>query len=201
MRTIISLGVHIGQGQNPSAIAEVQPSFRSYNIIKLTRFPIETLYPDLGGILTNRILTLDQDYEVKVKVNATLVGSPVLDCFKEKMEKVIDLTNLSLKPIYLVGGYKTEEKDDELMLPMELMISHLKVLFQCNRIKLIFEKPEKFMNHQEKEQLHLLKKLEAEVLNYKTKVLVDKLYWNPETKIGETDDLITALGLACWSYQ
>lgn len=186
------IGVHIGQGQNPSAMTEVYFSGWSYSILRLTRFPLGILYTELEDFLIERlkVLTLNGDYHAKTRVNATGVGSPVINLLRKKVT--------GLTEVYLTGGYKLEEKEDGLMLPKELMLSNLKVLLQTKRISGIFEKPEHQMTASDKEQFALFDALKSEILNYETKVHIDAAHWNPETKTGEHDDLAIALALACW---
>ena len=186
------IGVHIGQGQNPTALAEVYHSGWSYTILRLTRLPLGTLYTEVEEFLIERlkILTRDGDYDVKLKVNATGVGSPVINLLRRKVS--------GLTEVYLTGGCKAEEKEDGLMLPKDLMISHLKVLFQTNRISGSFDKPEPHMTAPEKQRFALFMALKSEILDYETEVQVDVVHWNPKNKTGEHDDLVIALGLACW---
>ena len=186
------IGINIGQGQNPTALAEVYHSGWSYTILRLTRLPLGIIYTDVEDYLIERlrILTYGGDYSVKILINATGIGSPIINLLRKKVN--------NLTEVYLTGGYKTEEKEDVLMLPKEVMISHLKVLLQINKIRLDFEKPEPHMLPHEKEQFALFNVLKREVLNYETKVQVDTLLWNPETKTGEHDDHVIALGLGCW---
>ncbi len=189
MRIPAIIGINIGQGKNLTAFAEVQV-WRSYSILRLNRLQLGTPYPDIGEILLERLRVLAEDYDLKVRVNATGIGKPVINLLHNKVAGIIE--------VYLTGGYKEVEKEDVWILPKELMISHLKVLFQTNRISMSFEKPEPHMTSAEKQRFELFKSLKSEILNYETRVQVDPIHWNPETKTGEYDDLAIALGLACW---
>lgn len=186
------VGVHIGQEPDFTAIVEVYFSGYSHTVINITRLPADTHYNKLLEFLIKRIkiLRMDGDYRVKIRVDATLIGSPVIDLIRSKIHNLID--------VYLVGGYKPENKEDILMLPKELMLSHLKLLFQRDRISASFDKPESLMTNQEKQRLELFNSLKTEILSYKTKVHVDVAHWNPEGRTGEHDDLAIAMGLACW---
>ncbi len=111
-------------------------------------------------------------------------------------ERVPDFTE-----VYLSGGYKEEEKEGAIILPKEVMISQLKILFQTNRISGLFNKPEALMSAREKLQSDMFNLTKKEILNYETNVQVNPIHWNPETRTGENDDLAIVLGLACWPLQ
>lgn len=201
-----------------------------YNIRYLKRLPLGMSYPDIVNEIVRivngipdpeekTIKVMDFKYgreieeikntylNIQLYVDATGVGKPVVDLFREALEETsrvrITVLNggevekpkqqeryINIHAVTLTGGEATEEpkyRDREFKLPKSYLVSQLKVLFSYNRIHLP-DIPE-------------ARALKDELMNYQLKV---NEYANLEFgafKIGTHDDLITALGLACiWNY-
>lgn len=112
-----------------------------------------------------------------VLVDATGVGTPVVDLLKEK--NIYPLT-----AVYLTGGEKATTSNGELHLAKALLVSRLQVLLQQRRIHLP-DTPES-------------RALTEELLNYEIRVTENANLQAGVFKTGKHDDLATALGLACW---
>jgi hypothetical protein len=121
---------------------------------------------------------IDKTYQKKAVfwVDATGVGQPVVDLLRGR--------KLDVKAVYLTGGDRLRGDTNDLHLPKALLVSRLQVLLQSERV-------------------HLPKTAEAEalakeLLNYEIRVSEDGADTYGAFKTGTHDDLVTALGLACW---
>jgi hypothetical protein len=112
-----------------------------------------------------------------VLVDATGVGTPVVDLLREK--------NIQpLTPVYLTGGEKATHDNGELRLAKGLLVSRLQVLLQQRRIHL--------------PDTAEARALTEELLNYEIRMTESANLQTGVFKTGKHDDLATALGLACW---
>lgn len=177
------IGVDIGQKVDPTAIVVVQPEWREdvihFLVRHLERLPLRTTYPAVADRLVNLQTAIDKDNKearCTFWVDATGVGQPVVDLLRSK--------KLKIKAVYITGGDRRREETDALYLPKALLVSRLQVLLQSERI-------------------HLPKTVEAEalakeLLDYEIHVSDDGADTYGAFKTGAHDDLVTALGLACW---
>jgi hypothetical protein len=203
----IHVGVDVGQKVDPSAIGVVELQLRGqvrdsighimeagdihFVVRHLERLPLRTPYPAVA----DRVIEICDKLEnrqgtIQVYMDATGVGQPVVDMFEERSTRW-SLTNLaighgrrSLTPIYLTGSNRAVFEDGELRLGKALLVSRLQVLLQQGLI-------------------HLPQTAEADVLvdellNYEIRVNENAHAQFGAFKTGTHDDLVTALGLACW---
>lgn len=173
----VRIGCDPGQRVDPTAIAviEVQDRGNDYHFVArhLERLPLGTPYP----AVVERLAEIAGKLEgAKIWLDATGVGQPVVD--------LVRAARLRVKPVYLTGSDKATEEDGELRLGKALLVSRLQVLLQSGLI-------------------HLPKTAEAqalidELLTYEIRVSDAGHASFGAFKTGAHDDLVTALGLACW---
>lgn len=202
------IGVHIGQCGNPSCLSSVIIKFRPQVLdIKLIN---SDNYEGVSDELIRELEKRAEDYNIALRMNATGIGSPVVGYFQNKIvdyfrSKRSKLINLHILPVYLTGGREAVEKEGNLFLSKDLMVSCIKLWFQISKIEPPVNEntPEEHLTRFDKERLKLYKAVKQAVLNYETKVYVDPACWypwDPKFKIGDHDPEAIAIGLACWPF-
>jgi hypothetical protein len=175
---------------------DASPAFVDHYYIRhLERLELGTDYPEIVRTLAQiwrsvRQRLVDQNVGsgqgkpevpgLKVYVDATGVGLPVVDMLKEAGVPVI--------PVYFThGDRRTEQKDPSgqnyVMLGKAFLVSRMQALLQTNRIHL--------PKTQEARQLA------KELMDYEIKVDTAANDKYGAFKVGTHDDLVTALGLTC----
>ncbi len=190
----IQIGVDVGQRVDPTTIVVAALELRDWSINPkakdsiyemplggdihyvvrfIERLPLATPYPKVADRLSEVYRQLKAP---RVLIDATGVGTPVVDLIREK--------DVQCTPVYLTGGEKATQEHGELHLAKGLMISRLQVLLQQRFIHL--------------PQTAEAEALTEELLNYEIKVTDSQNLQMGVFKTGKHDDLATALGLACW---
>jgi hypothetical protein len=145
----------------------------------LERFPLRTTYPAIiervRGVLESEELAGRFPF---LAVDFTGVGEAVRGKFyKERM---------NFWPMYLTGGREMTREGNMVGLPKMDLVSVLHTLFEAGRIKVARELPE-------------AETLTRELLDFKMKP--GKSEEETPWREGAQDDLVLAVGLACWQAE
>ncbi|MGZ4846414.1 MAG: phage terminase large subunit family protein [Halobacteriota archaeon] len=186
------IGVDLGLKRDPSAVAIVQrlyaPSRSAHYFVQwLHRFPLRTPYTDIAA----EVAHIDDQLKVKARIkgkqceityalDATGVGQGVTELVAQAMP------NATIMRCYLTGGITPATDWDlrEVRIPKGQMVSTLIALFDANRLHL---------SKRSKEIDAMVTELENFELH-----LTDEGKDTYGAKIGKHDDLVCALGLACF---
>ena len=193
----IAVGVDIGQRQDPTAVVvcEVQrrdyvlgrsgrPAGGAFHFVSrhVERLPLGTTYPAIVDRLVqihNGLMDKRNGKRVRYWLDATGVGQPVVDLLHAAGLRAY------LTPVYLTGTDRAVLEDGQLRLGKALLVSRLQVLLQAGLIHL--------------PQTAEAKALVDELLIYEIRINDNAHAQFGAFKIGQHDDLATALGLACWN--
>jgi hypothetical protein len=176
------LGLDLGQAQDYSAlvIAEQigQRPLASYHIRHLQRFALGTSYPTVVA----QVCALQQMPQLRgqshLVVDATGVGAPVVDLFKQ--------ARLSPIAITITGGEAvTHEGYHDYHVAKKHLVGSLQVLLQSRRLKIAQALPE-------------AETLQAELLNFQMKITLQAHDTYGAWREGTHDDLVLAAAVAIW---
>ena len=188
----IVIGIDIGQKRDPTAICVARSERRDeppigrachFLIHRLERLPLGTPYPRVADRVAEVVRGVSERTGEKVRIflDATGVGQPVVDLLKER--------SLWATPVYFTHGDRRTVEKSHVSLGKAWLVSRLQTLLQSRRI-------------------HLPRTAEAQVLaqelqDYEIRVDEDANDRYGAFRVGTHDDLVTALGLAvqeepCW---
>jgi hypothetical protein len=192
----VSIGIDIGQRHDPTAIVITEMQRRDYTVETVNgverheggaihylarhveRLPLGTPYPQVVERLAAIYEGLKaRDVDPYCYVDATGVGQPVVDMLHQ--------AGLSITPVYLTGGERVTYEYGDMRLPKTLLVSRLQVLLQFRLVHL----------PQTPEALALIQELQDFEIKVNDKAHVE----TGAFKVGAHDDLVVALGLACWA--
>lgn len=202
---VVCLGVDVGQVHDPSAICAVEltevlvkaadPLFGEwpirethFRVLGAERLPLGTSYPAVAKrlcVLAKRLHDRDASGDYHALVDATGVGRPVVDLIRQSI-----IPQCHVTAVTITGG---DRGDPDVLWKLEAsigksyMVSRLQALLQSQRVQAPGEPPD--------EDLAAMAE-ELKVYEIRTK---------PDTgndqfgafKVGDHDDLVTALGMAC----
>ena len=178
------IGVDIGQKRDPTAICVAEVEDRGeeqhYLIRHLERFPLGTPYPEVArriGEIVEQVAKKGDEAYPTLYVDATGVGTPVVDLLRESATKTNDVI-----AVYFTYGDRRSAEGGEVKLGKAYLVSRLQALLQTGR-------------------LHLPRTSESaalsdELLNYEIRVDSNANDRYGAFRVGTHDDLVTALGLA-----
>jgi len=180
----IKIGVDLGQKHDYSAIvvAElVEERKDNYEVRSMQRLPLNTPYPQVA----HRLIEVRDKVRSKanskngpeILVDATGLGQPVVD--------MIQQNGVSVTSVLLTGGEKAVLKEGSWHIAKSALVCRLQVLLQDRRLK--------FSKHHP-----LAEAMIDELLNFEIKVSQGGQDTYGAFKTGAHDDLVVALGLACW---
>ncbi|MGZ4848160.1 MAG: hypothetical protein ACXV5N_10245 [Halobacteriota archaeon] len=186
------IGVDLGLRRDHTAIAVVEAPYgrpndeRTYLAKFLTRLEHGLRYVDVA----QKVGWLDEQLTADARqkglrccatyiLDATGVGEGVSEIITAAMPKA------DIHKCYLTGGINWVEDLDLIKLPKTQMVSTLVALFDSERIKLPKASKES-------------ETMVEELLNYEIHVSEEGRDQYGAFKVGTHDDLVTALGLACW---
>jgi len=198
------VGLDLGQSNDYTALAVVEKtkagetgdaSFATdLHLRHLERYPLRTPYPEmvarvaalvedpqlrsthLDSFLGRRILE-----EPELLVDATGVGRPVMDLFKER--------GLRYKAITITGGNKVTGIAGDYGVPKRDLIGALEVPFHSGRLKVAAG-------------LRLWETLRTELQTFRRKVsLTTGMDTYEHWRESDHDDLVLAAALACWGAE
>ncbi len=181
--TMFYLGLDLGQAADFTALALVEricvPSkLAEYHVRGLERLPLGTSYPDVVTHVRTRLASPGIGGRVHLVADATGCGRPVMDMLRQ--------AGLSPWAVTLTGGDAVTREGMEFHLPKRDMASTLLVLLQSRRLKWA-------------DGLREAATLTNELLNFRAKINVRTSNDTYEAwREGDHDDLVFAVGLACW---
>jgi len=134
-----TLGVDFGQANDPTALALLQhPTGRnpSYQLRALHRFPLRTRYADVVTAINRRLDEPPLRGRTRVAVDATGVGAPVVELFKQ------DTESRELYAITITGGTSVGGSGRRLTVPKRDLITTTAVILQQQRLRIAPNLPE-----------------------------------------------------------
>src|SRR5215211_7682751 len=196
------VGLELGQSNNYTALAVVEKIEREgggdldrdLHLRHLERYPLRTPYPDM----VSRVAALVGDPQLRrthfdprlgrrvldepeLLVDATGVGRPVVDLFKER--------GLLYKAITITGGNSVTRAPGGYGVPKRDLIGALEVPFHSGRLKVAAG-------------LRLWETLRTELQTFRRKVsLTTGMDTYEHWRKGDHDDLVLAAALACWGAE
>jgi hypothetical protein len=192
------VGLDLGQSNDHTALAVVEKTkagetddATDLHLRHLERYPLRTPYPEIVA----RVAALVEDPQLRntylnrrlgrrilekpeLFVDATGVGRPVVDLFKER--------GLRYKAITITGGNKVTSVAGGYGVPKRDLIGGLEVPFHSGRLKVAAG-------------LRLWETLRAELQTFRRKVsLTTGMDTYEHWRESDFDDLVLAAALACW---
>lgn len=155
-----------------------------YHLSRMQRLPLETPYPTIARLLRKAhkqaVASSDWDY-VYIVIDEGGVGTAVAD-------QIVELIpNADITRVTLTGGLRPKWNDARnVSLPKPQLASTLIALFESRRI---------WVAHEDKRKLEELKE---ELENYQMKINTQGHDLYGAMKIGQHDDLASAIGIAAW---
>lgn len=189
------LGLDLGQTNDPTALAVLRrqthtPNSRPvpqpdwvFDLGHLERFPLGTPYPAIVGEVGDRIHRLKTlASSIYLVVDATGVGSPVVDLFEEAGLEPWSLTYTS--------GHTVSKgsKPRSFNVPKRDLVSAAKVALQTQRLRI-------------SSQLELAPILRTEFKNFKVKISLKGSDTYEAWRSGDHDDLVLAVAQALWAAE
>jgi hypothetical protein len=175
------VGLDLGQVQDYSAVAVVQRLAgreSAVHVPHLERFPLGTRYPDIVSRMAQLLATPPLRGQASLVVDATGVGTAVIDLLSQ--------ANLSPIAMTITGGDKIHrEAKNRYSIPKRELVGCLQVLLQTGRLKIASALPE----------ANLLVK---ELLAFQVKITSHAHDTYGAWREGTHDDLVLALALAVW---
>lgn len=191
----IFIGLDLGQAQDFSALAIVEcvrtvtggggkDEITALNCIHLQRWQLRTSYPSIVADVVRMINNLDpllsQGGKPTLAIDATGVGAPVVDLFKQEKIKA------ELKPIQIVGGANVSEEFGMTRVPKRDLVSCVQVGLQNRTLKIAAG-------------LELAEVLSRELQNFSVKITDSANDVYGAWREGTHDDLVLAVALALWT--
>ena len=193
----VRIGVDLGQRTDFTAIVVVEVQRRGYTLLSgaggpipqggrwvyvartIERPPLGTSYPVVVERLLkiNRKLTEMKQRNRHFLVDATGVGQPIVDQLRRE--------RLRTAPVYITNSEQAKWEKGELHLGKAALVSRLQLLLQSGRILLPAGDAQ-------------TSAMVEELRNYEIKISDAMRAAFGVFKVGAHDDLVTALGLACW---
>jgi hypothetical protein len=196
------LGLDLGQAADYSALAileaQGQDSAREYHCRHLQRWPLKTPYPAIVADTAKIIRSeeLKGQHCPVLAIDATGVGAPVVDLFKEELKQVRGrganyrpASVVDLFPIQITGGDQVTHEGGFTRIPKRDLVSTAQVALQSERLKV-------------STQLSEAEILTKELQNFQVKISLDTAHdsygaWRE----GTHDDLVLAVCLALWQAE
>lgn len=186
------LGVDVGMGLEPTALALVERDFNQEGedyllaCSYLQILPPGATYP----VMAERISEIEKKllrrraHSLKILVDVTGQGQPVADYLRRGLEYPDKLISAS----FTVGG-ETISEGPAWRISKEGLITYLKILLQTGRLQL-------HGKTKDPEQERAISEMVRELYNFNPKKPAEDVL---EVKTGNRDNLATALGLAVWT--
>jgi hypothetical protein len=175
------LGLDLGQVQDYTAVAIVQRVAARNGLVQvpyLERFPLGTSYPAIVARITQLLATPPLREQACLVVDATGVGTAVIDLLRQ--------ANLRPIAITITGGDKIHrETKTRYSVPKRELVGCLQVLLQIGRLKIASALLEAEL-------------LVKELLAFQVKITASAHDTYGAWREGAHDDLVLALALATW---
>lgn len=178
------IGIDLGQAHDPTALALIEwehTAEPSYRVRGLHRLPLGTPYTEIPRALARRLTREPLKSHVALAIDATGVGAPVVDLFREQ------LPNVNIFAITITGGTSVTGTHKDPHVPKRDLIGTSSVIFEQQRIRIAAS-----MRHAET--------LRDELLAYRRST-TDRGTDTYAAASGSHDDLVLALSLALWTAE
>ena len=186
------IGVDLGQARDYTAIAVFErfeeltgkaergrwKTQTRYELPHLERPPLGTSYPAIIDQLLEMIARLPPHERLKILVDRTGVGRPVVDLMRRAKLQVIPIT-------ITAGGTARGGAYGGFNVPKRELVSNLAILFQSGRLKVARTLPEAAT-------------LVEELQNFKMKITTAGNDTYEAWRESDHDDLVLAAAMACW---
>ena len=186
------IGVDLGQARDYTAIAVLErfeeltgeavkgrwTTAVRYEMPHLERPPLGTSYPDIIERLKDLIARLPDHKRLKIVVDRTGCGRPVVDLMRKEKLSVIPVT-------ITAGGSVTGGVHGGYNVPKRELVSNLAIIFQAGRLKISRALPE-------------AAQLVEELQNFKIKVTLAGNDTYEAWRESDHDDLVLAAAMAAW---
>ncbi|MGA7075608.1 MAG: hypothetical protein WBZ42_03550 [Halobacteriota archaeon] len=185
------VGVDLGKKRDPTAIAVIETRYDESNVgcyvVKyIKRLRLGLLYADVA----TKVATLDaqlradaQKKGVRCSVTYILDSTGVGEGVSEMI--INALPNADIRKCYLTGGINHSEEGRQIRLPKTQLVSTLVAALEGGRVRLTKRSKE-------------IDAMVDELLNYDIHVSEEGHDQYGAFKTGTHDDLVCALGMACW---
>ena len=186
------IGVDLGQARDNTAIAILERIEEltgeaakgrwltqvRYEMPHLERPPLGTSYPAIIARLKDLIARLPAHERLKIVVDRTGVGRPVVDLMRAAKLKIIPVTITAGGKMSggAFGGYNVPKKE---------LVSNLVIVFQSNRLKIASALPE-------------AAQFVSELQNFKMKITTAGNDTYEAWRESDHDDLVLAAAMAAW---
>jgi hypothetical protein len=186
MTSLYFAGLDLGQSKDFTALAIAETegliSQRVCAIRHLQRWPLGTSYPTICADVV-KMLRSAPLLTAPLMIDATGVGRPVMDIFKQEMR------SRRLFPVTITGGDAEIEADEDGLkcwrVPKRILVSTVAVLLQSSRLKIAASLPDAIT-------------LQHELENFQVKITGAGNDTYGAWREGAHDDLVLAVALACW---
>ncbi len=186
------IGVDLGQARDYTAIAVLErfeeltgeavkgrwATRVRYEMPHLERPPLGTSYPAIIDRLKDLIARLPAHKRLKILVDRTGCGRPVVDLMRKEKLSVIPVT-------ITVGGSVTGGLYGGYNVPKRELVSNLAILFQSDRLKIARTLPE-------------APQLVEELQNFKMKITLAGNDTYEAWRESDHDDIVLAAAMAAW---
>ena len=164
------IGVHLGQAQDPTAIAVAEAQDPDIHVRHLERLPLGTPYPKVIECITALVEKLP---DASLVVDATGVGRAVLDHMAELEPVAVTIT----------GGRLTSYDGQMWRVPKKALLRPLVAATESGRLKVA-------------KGLHEAEAFQRELLAFQRRIT--ERGRSAFEGVGAHDDLVIAAALVCW---
>src|SRR5436305_2410642 len=126
------LGIDIGQAADYTALALLEhegADHPTYRLRALDRFPLGTPYTDLPPAIRRRLSAAPLAGRTRLAVDATGVGAPVIDLFREQLTR-----RIPLYAITITGGATVTGSGERPHVPKRDLIDTTAVILEQHRL-------------------------------------------------------------------
>jgi hypothetical protein len=176
------MGIDLGQVTDFTAIVVLEVNSEpspTYDCGHLERVPLGTPYPEQVDRIADLIADLREIGHVRVLVDGTGVGRPIVDLLRPRVGKMTAVT--------ITGGNSVSLRNrGEICVPKRDLVSAVKLALQAGRLRIGSDLPEADV-------------LIRELLAFEAKITTSGHdQYEASWREGEHDDLVLALALAVW---
>lgn len=175
------LGLDLGQAQDYTALCVLERINNSkaadFHVRHLKRFHLGTSYPAIVERVKELMYSPEIDNDVKLIVDATGVGRPVVDLLRD--------AGLRPVPVNITAGNIEKSEKGYRNVPKRNLVSNLQVLLQSKHLKFAGGLPEADI-------------LVEELLNFQVKITTHANDIYGAWREGVHDDLVLSVALAAW---
>ena len=171
------LGIDLGQAQDYTAIAVVDVVAGGHHVRHLERLPLGTAYPAVVERVSRLVRALPGHSALMVDAGGP--GRPVVDAMRAAGLKPV--------PVSITGGKRTRRVNGMVYVPKRELVRGLVSAFEAGRVKVASD-------------LALAPALVRELTNFRVKITA-RAHDTYAARVGEHDDLVTAVALAVWAAE